>query len=248
MRAHSRVPGGAGRQPGRVPESGWWQLRLHSPLACGACLSPGDTAVAVGRVGSPKAHLQMETPGSQGGWLCAQVLMCLLGHQGRCQRKAAAREAPGLGSQIQTCPLTVGCQEGRKGAAGLRCAGKKGSWGDPACRQQEQGGCPRLGGTASPRGAAFADMMLEFTATARLSRLPAEPACGCPHRLPVCGSRVAHVKQPGAGPARHAASPDQHGAAWPGGGLSPMESGPGAARQDRRREQQCSLQACAAST
>lgn len=70
-------------------------------------------------------------------------------------------------------------------------------------------------------------------ATAGLSRLPAEPVCGCavPRCQPTCGSRVVHEKQPSAlapwppavpaGPTRCATSHTQHSAVWPEDGLSP---------------------------
>lgn len=158
-------------------------------------------------------------------WLCWGTQVSV-----RCERKAAARGAPRPGSQTGAHPLPTG-------AAGLQWAGEEGTGGP----QQGQGGCPGLRGTASPSGAVFAGTMLEFTTAARLSRLPAEPACGCdvPRRLSVCGSGVAH-----AGPPCCAASHPQHRAAWPEGGLSPTEQ----EEQERRHEQQCSLQARAAGT
>lgn len=68
--------------------------------------------------------------------------------------------------------------------------------GEPGGTQQGQGSCPGLRGTASPSRAVSAEMMLQFTTTARLSWLPAEPACGCDVPRNLCGSRVAHENQP----------------------------------------------------
>ena len=137
MTVHGRVPKVQGASLATRRRAGWWQIRLRSPLLCGACRSLGTRQWLRAGWGATKhisrwRHLDCREDGCVPRCRCARWLCWSTQAAGRCKRKAAAREAPSLGSQTWTCPLTVGCQKGSRGAAGLQWAGKEGSGEDPA--------------------------------------------------------------------------------------------------------------------